>query len=481
MRTERPSGPAAPEGEQLSVSEVINPTTEERLRTIAQTDEAEVDDAVARAKSAQRVWARLHPAERGAALRAFATAVDGHIDELAQLEVANSGHPIGNARWEAGHVRDVLHYYSATPDRLSGKQIPVAGGWDVTFNEPIGVVGVIAPWNFPMPIAAWGFAPALAAGNAVLIKPAEWTPLTTLRLGELAAEAGLPVDLLGVLPGRGSVVGERFVSHPDVGKIVFTGSTEVGKRVMSGAAARVKRVTLELGGKSANIIFDDCDLERAAATAPYGVFDNAGQDCCARSRILVQRNVYDRFMELFEPAVKGVVVGDPRSGDTEMGPLVSRTHRETVSGYVPDDAPVAFRGSAPAGPGFWFPPTVLTPQRSDRTVVEEIFGPVVTVLPFEDEADAIALANDTIYGLSGSIWTDDLSRALRVSRAVEAGNLSVNSHSSVRYNTPFGGFKQSGLGRELGPDAALSFTETKNVFIAVEDALEDEAAQAEQE
>ncbi len=452
----------------MTASEVINPATEKRLRTIEQTDVAAVDDAVARAKAAQRVWARLDPADRAAALRAFATVVDAHIEELAELEVANSGHPIGNARWEAGHVRDVLQYYSATPERLSGKQIPVAGGWDVTFNEPLGVIGVITPWNFPMTIASWGFAPALAAGNAVLVKPAEWTPLTTIRLGELAIEAGLPADLFCVLPGKGSVVGQRFVSHPDVNKIVFTGSTEVGKRVMSGAADGVKRVTLELGGKSANIIFDDCDLERAAATAPYGVFDNAGQDCCARSRILVQRNVYDRFMELFEPAVKDVVVGDPRAGATEMGPLVSSAHRDTVSSFVPDDAPVAFRGNAPVGPGFWFPPTVLTPQRTDRTVTEEIFGPVVAVLPFEDEADAIALANDTVYGLSGSIWTDNLSRALRVSRAVEAGNLSVNSHSSVRYSTPFGGFKQSGLGRELGADAALSFTDTKNVFIAVQ-------------
>lgn len=464
----------------MTASEVINPATGELLRTVEQTDKAAVDDAVARAKVAQRDWARQAPADRAAALRAFATVVDAHIEELAQLEVANSGHPIGNARWEAGHVRDVLHYYSATPERLSGKQIPVAGGWNVTFNEPLGVVGVITPWNFPMTIASWGFVPALAAGNAVLVKPAEWTPLTTIRLGELAVDAGLPADLLRVLPGKGSVVGERFVSHPDVHKIVFTGSTEVGKQVMSGAAEHVKRVTLELGGKSANIIFDDCDLARAAATAPYGVFDNAGQDCCSRSRILVQRNVYDRFMELFEPAVKGVVVGDPRAGDTEMGPLVSQAHWNSVSSFVPDDALIAFQGSAPSGPGYWFPPTVLTPPRDHRTVAEEIFGPVVTVLAFDDEADAIALANDTVYGLSGSIWTDNLSRALRVSRAVESGNLSVNSHSSVRYSTPFGGFKQSGLGRELGPDAPLSFTETKNVFIAVRDELEDEL-DAEQE
>ncbi|WP_301120183.1 aldehyde dehydrogenase family protein [Mycolicibacterium fortuitum] len=457
----------------MTSSQVVNPATEEVLRTVDLLDVGAVDDAVAGAAAAQRAWARLAPAERAAALRAFAAVVDAHIDELAALEVANSGHPIGQAEWEAGHVRDVLQFYAAAPERLSGKQIPVAGGLDVTFNEPLGVVGIITPWNFPMTIAAWGFAPALAAGNAVVLKPAEWTPLTTMRLGELAVESGLPDGLFQVLPGKGSVVGERFVTHPGVRKVVFTGSTEVGTRVMAGAAAQVKRVTLELGGKSANIVFDDCDLEKAAATAPYGVFDNAGQDCCARSRILVQRSVYDRFMELLEPAVKGVAVGDPTARDTEMGPLVSRPHWESVSSYVPDDAPVAFRGSAPKGRGFWFPPTVLTPQRTDRTVTEEIFGPVVTVLPFEDEADAIALANDTPYGLSGSIWTDNLSRAMRVSRAVESGNLSVNSHSSVRYNTPFGGFKQSGLGRELGPDAPLSFTETKNVFFAIEDRAEE--------
>ena len=446
---------------------LINPATEEVLRTVDLLEADAVDDAVAKAAVAQKRWAGLAPSERAGALRAFAANVDAHVEELAALEVANSGHVIGNAEWEAGHVRDVLTYYSASPERLMGQQIPVAGGVDITFNEPLGVVAVIAPWNFPMTIAAWGFVPALAAGNAVLVKPAEITPLTTMRLGELALEAGLPEGLFQVLPGRGSVVGERFISHPDVRKIVFTGSTEVGMRVMAGAASQIKRVTLELGGKSANIVFDDCDLEKAAATAPYGVFDNAGQDCCSRSRILVQRSVYDRFMELLEPAVKGVVVGDPTLRETEMGPLVSKPHWDSVSSYVPDDAPVAFRGSAPDGPGYWFEPTVLTPERTDRTVTEEIFGPVVTVLPFEDEADAIALANDTEYGLSGSIWTDNLSRAMRVSRAVESGNLSVNSHSSVRYNTPFGGFKQSGLGRELGPDAPLHFTETKNVFFAI--------------
>ena len=452
----------------MSVFVVVNPADESVVTTVEELEADAVDAAVARAQVAQRRWAALEPAQRAGLLRDFAAAVDAHVEELAELEVANAGHPIGQARWEAGNVRDVLTYYSAAPERLMGKQIPVAGGLDVTFEEPMGVVGIITPWNFPMPILGWGLGPALAAGNAVLVKPAEWTPLTALRIAELGAEAGLPEGLFQVLPGKGSVVGEALVDHPDVRKIVFTGSTETGTRVMSRAAKHVKRVTLELGGKSANIVFADSDLEQAAATAPYGIFDNAGQDCCARSRILVERSVYDRFMELFEPAVAKVAVGDPRDPGTEMGPLVSRSHREKVASYVPDDAPVAFRGTAPGGPGWWFPPTVLTPKRDDAVVREEVFGPVVAVLPFDDEADAIEVANDSAYGLSGSIWTRDLSRAVRVSRAVEAGNLSVNSHSSVRYSTPFGGFKQSGIGRELGPDAPLQFTETKNVFLAIE-------------
>jgi len=452
----------------MSSTTIINPADESVLAEVPHTPLEAVDAAVARAVAAQRSWASLAPVDRARALRRFAAAVDGAVEELALLEVRNSGHPIGSARWEAGHVRDVLDYYAGAPERLIGAQIPVAGGIDVTFHEPLGVIGVIVPWNFPMTIAAWGFAPALAAGNAVLLKPADWTPLTAIRLGELARASGLPEGLFQVLPGRGSVVGERFVTHPDVHKIVFTGSTEVGKQVAAKAAHLVKPVTLELGGKSANIVFADADLEKAAATAPGSVFDNAGQDCCARSRLLVQRSVLDRFLELLEPAVQAWRVGDPLDEATEMGPLVSAAHRSSVQGFL-EGANVAFRGTAPDGAGYWMAPTVLLPARTDAVATEEIFGPVVSVLPFDDEADAIALANSSIYGLSGSIWTRDLGRGIRVARGVQSGNLSVNSHSSVRYTTPFGGMKQSGLGRELGPDAALHFTETKNVFFSTQE------------
>ncbi|MGW7358901.1 aldehyde dehydrogenase family protein [Streptomyces sp. NPDC054802] len=448
--------------------DVLDPATEEVVRTVPATTPAEVDAAVTRAAKVQRQWAAAAPADRARLLRRFAAVVDGHLEELARLEVREAGHTIGNARWEAANVRDLLDYAAGGVERLNGRQIPVPGGLNITLLEPLGVVGVIAPWNFPMPIAAWGTAPALAAGNAVLLKPAETTPLTALRLAELALEAGLPEHLFQVLPGAGDVAGNALVEHPGVAKIVFTGSTRVGKSIMAKCADRVKRVTLELGGKSPNIVFADCDLDAAAAATPMSFLDNSGQDCCARTRVLVQASVYDRFLDLLAPAVESVVVGDPSDEKTQMGPLISRAQLDRVRGYVSDDAK-AIRGSAPDGPGFWFPPTVLTGLAPDAPAAcDEVFGPVAVVLPFEDEEDAVRLANATEYGLSGSLWTRDVGRALRVSSAVRAGNLSVNSHSSVRYWTPFGGYKQSGLGRELGPDALTAFTETKNVFISTE-------------
>ncbi|MET9624998.1 aldehyde dehydrogenase family protein [Streptomyces sp. NPDC006464] len=448
--------------------QVLNPATEEVVATVPAATPADVDAAVARATTAQRGWAAAAPADRARLLRRFAAVVDDHVEELARLEVREAGHTIGNARWEAGNVRDLLDFAAGGVERLSGRQIPVAGGLDITILEPLGVVGVIAPWNFPMPIAAWALAPALAAGNAVILKPAETTPLTALRLAELARDAGLPDGLLQVLPGEGAVTGNALVEHPGIAKIVFTGSTRVGKSIMAKCAGQVKRVTLELGGKSPNLVFADADIEAAAAAAPMSFLDNSGQDCCARTRILVQRSVYDRFLELLTPAVEEIVVGDPSDERTQMGPLISRAQLERVRSYVPESLP-GIRGKAPEGPGFWFPPTVLTEVAEDAPcAVEEVFGPVAVVLPFDDEADAVRLANATEYGLSGSIWTRDVGRAVRVSRAVRAGNLSVNSHSSVRYWTPFGGYKQSGLGRELGPDALTAFTETKNVFISTE-------------
>ena len=451
----------------MSEFTVVNPATEEIVTTVARTTADETDAAIERAVLAQVAWRAVAPADRAGLLRSFASEVDAHIEELAGLEVAGAGHPVGQARWEAGQVREVLTYYSAAPERACGRQIPVAGGLDVTFAEPIGVVGLIVPWNFPMPILSWGMAPALAAGNAVIAKPAEMTPLTAIRIGELALEAGIPAGVFQVLPGKGSVVGQRLVDHPAVGKIVFTGSTEVGRSIAAGAAATIKRVTLELGGKSANVIFADADLEAAAAAAPGAVFANAGQDCCARSRVLVEHSVLDRFTALLEEHVSAIRVGDPLDPATEMGPLISAGQRAAVASFLDDGDPVVGRGSVPGGPGFWFAPTILAPQTRDARVLrEEVFGPIVAVIPFRDEEDAVQLANDTIYGLSGSIWTRDGARALRVARAIEAGVLSINSNSSVRVSTPFGGFKQSGYGRELGPHALDAYTEVKSIFYA---------------
>ena len=448
--------------------DVINPANEKVFSTLEEADVAQTDSVIAKAAKAFQTWRDVTPGDRANLLRRFSSLVTSHREELAQIEINNSGHTRGNALWEADNVANVLNYYAGAPERLYGKQIPVGGGIDITFKEPIGVVGIIVPWNFPMPIAGWGFAAALASGNTVVLKPAELTPLTAIRLAEIALEAGIPEGVFNVIVGKGSVVGNRFVTNPTVRKISFTGSTAVGKSIMAGCADQVKRVTLELGGKSANVIFADSDVDLAAASAPGAVFDNSGQDCCARSRILVQESIFDRFMAGFEKGVKEFRVEDPNLDSSQMGPLISKKQLETVQSFLGDqDDQVAFTGSAPVGPGYWMPPTVLLPKSVNaRTWRKEIFGPVVSVLTFKDEAEAIELANASQYGLSGSIWTNNMGRAIRVSRAIESGNLSVNSHSSVRFWTPFGGFKQSGLGRALGPDALDAYTETKNVFFS---------------
>jgi betaine-aldehyde dehydrogenase len=447
--------------------EVIEPASAEVMAEVPRAGVEEVDAAVARAKAAFPAWRAVDPGERAKLLHGLADRLGESAGDLAVIEARNAGKPIGDARGEIAMVVDCFRYYAAAPERLLGQTIPVAGGVDMTFREPLGVVGLIVPWNFPLVITSWKTAPALAAGNTVVIKPAELTPLTAIELERIALEAGIPEGVLNVVPGPGSVCGQRLVEHPDVAKIAFTGSTEVGRGIAAGAAGTIKRVTLELGGKSANVVFADADIEAAAAAAPAAVFGNAGQDCCARSRILVEREAVDDFMAALERTVESMVVGDPLDEATEMGPLISASHRETVASFLDDEAPVAFRGEAPDGPGFWFPPTVLEPTTNDvRASREEIFGPVAAVIPFDGEAEAIAIANDTIYGLSGSIWSGDGGRALRVARALETGVISINSNSSVRVSTPFGGFKQSGVGRELGPDALEHYTDVKNVFYA---------------
>jgi acyl-CoA reductase-like NAD-dependent aldehyde dehydrogenase len=455
---------------------VLEPATEEVLEEIPRAGAEDVDAAVRRAKKSFTAWRAVAPDDRAGLMHDLVDALEEAHEELALLEARNAGKPIGDARAEMAMVIETFRYYASAPLRLLGDTIPVSGGVDMTFREPLGVVGLITPWNFPLTIASWKMAPALAAGNTVVLKPAELTPLTSLRFARIAVEAGIPEGVLNVVAGPGSVCGQRLVEHPDVAKIAFTGSTAVGRGIAAGAAETIKRVTLELGGKSANVVFADADIERAAEAAPMAVFGNAGQDCCARSRILVERPVLDDFMAALEPHVKGISVGDPLDEATEMGPLISAGQRDTVASYLDDDPPVAFRGEAPDGPGFWFAPTVLCPvSNDDRQAREEIFGPIAAVIPFDGEAEAIAIANDTEYGLSGSIWTRDGARALRVARAIETGVLSVNSNTSVRVGTPFGGFKQSGVGRELGPHALDAYTEVKNVYYSTEPGGEAEA------
>jgi betaine-aldehyde dehydrogenase len=454
----------------VSALSVIEPATAQPMAEIPRAGIEETDAAVAKAKAAFPAWRDVTPGDRAALIHRLADALAAEHENLARIEARNAGKPIASARGEIGMAIDTFRYYAGAPERLLGKTIPVAGGIDMTFREPLGVVGLIVPWNFPLTIASWKVAPALAAGNTIVLKPAELTPLTAIELERIALAAGIPEGVLNVVVGPGSVCGQRLVEHPDVAKIAFTGSTEIGRGIARGAAETIKRVTLELGGKSANVVFADADVEAAAAAAPWAVFDNAGQDCCARSRILVEEGVIDDFLAAMKPVVEGIKVGDPLDESTQMGPLISAGQRESVASFVPADAPVAIRGSAPDGDGYWFAPVVLAPvANDDRAAREEIFGPVVSVIPFRGEAEAIALANATIYGLSGSVWTRDGGRALRVARAIETGVISINSNSSVRVSTPFGGFKQSGVGRELGPDALEHYTELKNVYYATEE------------
>jgi acyl-CoA reductase-like NAD-dependent aldehyde dehydrogenase len=452
---------------------LINPATEQRFVEVAAADVADVQAAVEGAQKAwEGGWRDLAPAKREAVLHAVARTLREHLEEIAQLEMLQIGKPISDARDEAGLGARVFEYYAGAVTKFCGQTIPVGrGGFDFTLRQPMGVVACIVPWNFPFPIGCWKAAPALAAGNCVVLKPASLSPLTALKLGELAHAAGLPAGVLQVLPGAGATIGDALVTHPLVRKISFTGSTEIGRRIMGLAAQGLKRISLELGGKSPNIVFADSDWQRAAETSPMSVFANTGQDCCARSRVFVERKIYEPFVEKFVAATRKLVVGDPSRAETQLGPLVSAGQRATVEGFLADarkcGSKFACGRGRPQGQGYYLDPTVLLDiGKDDRCWTEEIFGPVVAISPFDDEAQMIRDVNASPYGLSGSLWTNDLRRALRVAKAVESGVLSINSHSSVHTEAPFGGFKQSGLGRDLGMAALEGYTELKNVYVA---------------